>query len=155
MPIPIRVLAFVAAVTLTAGCGALRGAMSAPPDPLADARTFFDSYISAIRAGQRDRIASFYSEKGAYTAYGTAANLESRETMDAIYRGPRWQPPTHFVFDTLAFHRLDDDEVLVTGRFRWVAGGADTIRVGYVGLLERTASGYGIRVESETTLPRR
>ena len=143
----------LAILTLSAlACFRGRGAPAA--DPMAEARAFFDSYVAALRAGQRDRIATFYSASGAYLANNGPAVLMSRAAIDNIYRGTGWQPPVHFAFDTLTFDRLDDDEVLVSGRFRWVTSRPDTMRVVYLAVLERAPSGYGIKVESETVLPR-
>lgn len=132
-----------------------------PPTPpvlsaerVAEARTLFYHYETALRAGQRDRLASFYAPSGAVRIINGRRRFETRAQLDSTYRGS-WQPPVFFAFDSLAYDALSGDDVLVTGRFRWVtAQRPDTLRVLYLAVLQQTSEGPRIRVEHETVVPR-
>ena len=121
---------------------------------LAEARTFFYNYETALRAGQRDRLASFYAPSGAVIVINGQRRFQTPAQIDSTYRGP-WQPPVFFAFDTLSYDALSGGDVLVTGRFRWVtAQRPDTLRVVYLAVLQQTSAGPRIRVEHETVIPR-
>jgi hypothetical protein len=124
-------------------------------DRLAEARTFFYNYETALRAGQRDRLASFYSPSGAIIVINGGRRFQTPAQIDNTYRGPSWQPPVFFAFDSLTYDALSGSDVLVTGRFRWVtAQRPDTLRVVYLAVLQQTQTGPRIRVEHETVVPR-
>ena len=149
-------------LTMLAGAACGRNPRPAgPPSPpmlsaerLAEARTLFYNYETALRAGQRDRLASFYTPSGAVVVINGARRYQTRAQIDSTYRGP-WRPPVFFSFDSLAYDALSGGDVLVTGRFRWVrAQQPDTLRVVYLAVLEQTSEGPRIRAEHETVVPR-
>ena len=130
----------------------------APPvlsaERVAEARALFYNYETALRAGQRDRLASFYAPSGAVIVINGRRQFQTPAQIDSTYRGG-WQPPVFFAFDSLAYDALSGGDVLVTGRFRWVrAQQPDTLRVVYLAVLQQTPSGPRIRVEHETVVPR-
>ena len=155
----IRTLVFL---TVLAGVACSRNPRTpGPPAPpvlsasrLAEARTLFYNYETALRAGQRDRLASFYSPSGAIIVINGRRRFQTPAQLDSTYRHG-WQPPVFFAFDSLSYDALDGGDILVTGRFRWVAAQRpDTLRVVYLAVLQPTSAGPRIRVEHETVVPR-
>jgi ketosteroid isomerase-like protein len=133
-----------------------------PPTPpvlsaerAAEARTLFYDYETALRAGQRNRLVSFYAPSGAVIVFNGQRSFRTPAQIDSLYRGSAWQPPVFFAFDNLAYDALSGGDVLVTGRFRWLrAQSADTLRLTYLAVLRQTPAGLRISVEHETQVAR-
>ena len=143
-----------AACTIGLGCGA-----ASPPYPApasfsdSDASAFYRDYESALKAHRRDTIAHFYHADGALFVLNGERIRNSRVAIDSMYR-TQWQGPVFFSFDSLQFESLNPDQILVTGRFRWLsAQSPDTGRYAYLSILDRTPKGLKIRLEHETQLP--
>jgi ketosteroid isomerase-like protein len=124
-------------------------------DLIAEARSFYASYEAALRAGQRERLASFYTADGALLQVnGQRMRLTSRG-IDSVYRGAGWRPPAFFAFDRLEFDRVSDRDVMATGTLRWLdTGSSDTAQVAYTAILRRVDNRFAIRTEHETVLTR-
>lgn len=126
------------------------------PQALAGAREFFAAYESALKAHRRDTLANFYHPGGALLVVNGARLSLTLAAIDSLYRGPGWQGPVFFSFDSLRFEAIAPTQVVVTGGFRWLpAQSADTARYVYLAILDRTTSGLKIRVEHETNVPKR
>lgn len=122
-------------------------------DLIAEARSFYAAYEAALKAGQRERLASFYAADGALLQLNGQRMRPSNHAIDSVYRGPGWQPPTFFAFDRLEFDRLSGSDVLATGTFRWLdAARPDTMRVAYTAILRRADDRFAIRSEHETVI---
>lgn len=153
--LPKAALVFMAA-TLTVGCAATpNGATTVTPADYSDAKTFYDAYATALRAHRRDTLARFYHPAGALIVLDGMRLSLTNAGIDSLYRGPNWEGPAFFAFDSLRFDAQGADRLLVTGGFRWrEAMSSDTVRYIYLSLLERTPGGLKIRVEHETVRPR-
>jgi hypothetical protein len=117
---------------------------------------FFAAYESALKAHRRDTLAHFYHPAGALIVINGSRMTPTHAGIDSIYRGPGWQGPAFFSFDSLRFEAITPAQVVVTGGFRWLeAQSADTGRYVYLALLQRTSAGLKIRLEHETERPKR
>jgi hypothetical protein len=118
----------------------------------ADAREFYQRYQSALQLHRRDTIAQFYHSDGALIIFNGVRERRSNAALDSRYRG-RWRGPVFFTFDSLRFEPLRNEQVLVTGGFRWLsAESPDTGHFAYLSILDRTPAGLKIVVEHETPL---
>jgi hypothetical protein len=126
------------------------------PEALAGVREFFAAYESALKAHRRDTLAHFYHPGGALIVLNGTRMTLTLAGIDSLYRGPGWQGPVFFSFDSLRFEAIAPAQVVVTGGFRWLqAQSADTGRYVYLAIVDRTTGGLKIRVEHETDLPKR
>ncbi len=124
--------------------------------PLADVRDFFGAYESALKSHRRDTLAHFYHPGGALIVFDGARMTLTFPRIDSLYRGPGWQGPAFFSFDSLRFEAIAPAQIVVTGGFRWLdARSSDTGRYVYLAIVERTTTGLKIRVEHETSRPKR
>jgi ketosteroid isomerase-like protein len=147
-----RLVPATALVVLQLSC-ASAPAYETQGDAIADARSFYAAYEAALKAGQRERLASFYAADGAIVQLNGRRLRLSHHAVDSVYRGAGWQPPAFFAFDNLEFDRLSDGDVMATGTLRWLdAGASDTTRVAYTAILRRADNRLAIRSEHETVI---
>jgi hypothetical protein len=144
-------------------CAAVIGCSSAPRTngettvPESEARAFYQQYESALKLHRRDTLAHFYHPAGALIVFNGTRSQVTNAGLDSRYRG-QWTGPVFFAFDSLQFLPLRAQQVLVTGRFRWLGQQSpDTGHFAYLSILDRTSAGLKISVEHETQLsiPRR
>jgi hypothetical protein len=149
-------LRLAAAVYVALGCvSTASGQESRNPQALG-VREFFAAYESALKAHRRDTLAHFYHPSGALVVVNGTRMTLTLAGIDSLYRGPGWQGPVFFSFDSLRFEAIAPTQVVVTGGFRWLpAQSTDTGRYVYLAIVDRTTRGLKIRVEHETALPKR
>jgi len=122
---------------------------------VADAQAFMASYAEDLLAGRRDAIAARYDRRGAYRVGLGEKELQSFDSIGAMYRGRMWGPPVSFAWHDLSYEVVGPDAVVVTGLFDWGAAADRKIRVSYTGLLVRQDGRLVIRLEDESYAPPR
>lgn len=151
-----RLLFLAIALTIVGACTTARVLDDSSDRNLRnEAIAFYDRYSAALRAGERTRLAQFYSPQGALLVINGQRMRMTHAGIDSIYRGPGWSPPVFFEFQDLDYEELPGRQVLVTGRFRWLrAANADTGRFVYLAIVQPVDSGVAIRLEHETQIGR-
>lgn len=140
----------------TMGSGASAQAQrTAPAAGIRDAAArLFTAYGLAIATPRLGEIAQFYDTGPVLRVINGTTRRTTRAALDSVYRF-RWQAPTFFQFDSLAYDSISPRQVLVTGRFRWQsAGSMDTVPFLYAALVEAVGGEMVIRFEHETEIPR-
>lgn len=146
----------------------LAGACQADPPPVADADdapawseaevrqeigAFMDAYFDDLTGGDPDGVVARY-EAGRATIgrYGALEALDSA-ALRTRYAWLETQPPGDLWWLEVDHDVLGRDAVLTTGIIGWVdtPEAADTTLITYTGLLVRTADGWRIRHEHEST----
>jgi hypothetical protein len=148
---------------ILATCALVVTACAAPADgsdepdgfAAADVRTFYEVYEAELRAHRRDTLAHFYHPEGATIVFDGERMQFTHAGLDSLYKGD-WEGPLFLAFDSLHWQPFSSSHGIVTGGFRWLAPESpDTVQYVYLSVLERTAAGFRILVEHETTLPPR
>ena len=128
------------------------------PEPaiVAEARTFMAAYAQALQQGDRAGIAARYDRTGAFHLGNGSKSFESYARIQAIYASADWQPPHRFEWRDLSYEPAGPDAVVIAGQFLWTpAEGAAPLTYSYTALLRRQDGVLRIRLEDESTAPRR
>ncbi|HYI64937.1 MAG TPA: hypothetical protein VEW71_08640 [Allosphingosinicella sp.] len=118
---------------------------------VAEARSFMAGYERDLIAGDRAAIAARHDRRGAWRLGQGEKSFLSWEAIRAHYAGPRWGPPSGFVWRELSYEPAGPDSVVVIGLFDWGAGeGRLPVTYSYTGLLVRQDGELRIRLEDES-----
>lgn len=124
-----------------------------PADLKASAAAFYQAYGSALATPHRGAIAGFYHHDGALVVLNGVSRRMTHADLRTKYQGS-WSPPAFFAWDGLTFDAIGQENVIVTGGFRWQgAGQQDTVPYIYAALLVAVDSGMAIVFEHETVRP--
>jgi hypothetical protein len=108
-------------------------------------------YADDLRAGDRARIAARYDRRGAWRVGDGIAQLDTWDSISAVYASERWQPPAAFEWQDLAYELAGPDSVVVIGRFAWTpAVGRPPMVFSYTALLVMQEGALRIRLENES-----
>jgi len=120
----------------------------AATDILDLAHFFMDTYAEDVSAGDRKALANRYSRRGTIFIGG---EWKEELTFDKLSReyATSWKPPVAFRWQDLAFEKLGDQSVLVTGGVaRSDKPGAESTSHSYAVLLVKEDGALRIRMES-------
>jgi hypothetical protein len=112
------------------------------------------SYAGELVAGDRAAIARRYSSGGAYSLGFKPKSFDSAAAIARRYAGPEWQKPEAFAWEALSYEQLGPGSCLVTGGFRWTAGGR-AMSFAYTAVLRAEAGGLRVMLEHESPLRRK
>jgi hypothetical protein len=117
----------------------------------AAAVAFMSQYADDLRAGDRARIAARYDRRGAWRVGDGLAQLDTWDSISAVYASERWQPPAAFEWQDLAYELAGQDSVVVIGRFAWTpVAGQPPMVFSYTALLVMQEGALRIRLENES-----
>ena len=120
----------------------------------AEARQFMADYAADLQRGDRLALAERYHADGVYMVGEGDKSLMTKEQVTQLYLGD-WNPPAAFSWEDLSFEPIDENAILVIGRFQWTLANEERpLNFSYSSLLRRDASGHlRIRMENESTRP--
>jgi hypothetical protein len=120
----------------------------AATDILDLAHFFMDTYAEDIASGDRKALANRYSRRGTIFIGGEWKEQLTFDQLSKEY-ATRWKPPAVFRWQNLAFEKLGDQAILVTGGIaRSDKPGAETTSHSYAVLLVKEEGALRIRMES-------
>jgi len=115
------------------------------------AHFFMDTYAEDVTSGDRKALADRYSRRGTIFIGGEWKEELTFDKLSSEYASS-WKPPVTFRWQGLAFEKLGEQAVLVTGGVaRSDKPGAETISHSYAALLVKEDGVLRIRMESGTS----
>ncbi|KRB83255.1 hypothetical protein [Duganella sp. Root198D2] len=120
----------------------------AATDILDLAHFFMDTYADDVAAGDRKALANRYSRRGTIFIGGEWKEELTFDKLSSEY-AKSWKPPATFRWQGLAYEKLGDQSVMVTGGVaRSDQAGAETTSHSYAVLLVKEDGELRIRMES-------
>ncbi len=120
----------------------------AATDILDLAHFFMDTYAEDVTAGDRKALVNRYSRRGTIFIGGEWKEELTFDKLSSEY-AKGWKPPVTFRWQGLAFEKLGDQSVMVTGGVaRSDQAGAETTSHSYAALLVKEDGELRIRMES-------
>lgn len=120
----------------------------AATDILDLAQFFMDTYAEDVTAGDRKALANRYSRRGTIFIGGEWKEEIGFDKLSSEY-AKSWKPPVTFRWQGLAYEKLGDQSVMVTGGVaRSDKAGAETTSHSYAVLLVKEDGVLRIRMES-------
>jgi len=112
------------------------------------AHFFMDTYADDLTAGDRKALANRYSRRGAIFIGGELKEEVPFDKLSGEFAAS-WKPPVTFRWQGLAFEKLGDQAVMITGGVaRSDKAGAETFSHSYAVLLVKEDGVLRIRMES-------
>jgi hypothetical protein len=112
------------------------------------AHFFMDTYAEDVSEGDRKALANRYSRRGTIFIGGEWKEEISFDKLSSEY-AKTWKPPVTFRWQGLAYEKLGDQSVLVTGGVaRSDHAGTETTSHSYAALLVKEDGVLRIRMES-------
>ncbi|HYP29403.1 MAG TPA: DUF4440 domain-containing protein [Blastocatellia bacterium] len=119
-----------------------------------EVREFYDTYAEDLRQHRRDAIADRYDPRGVFFLGHGVKTLRSFEETKNRYQ-TKWAGPKSFEWKDLSVEVLSPDAAVVVGRFDWQVETGEILTYSYTGLLVKHSGRWRIRVEDESTQPRK
>ncbi|MGW8390198.1 hypothetical protein [Pseudoduganella sp. HUAS MS19] len=117
-------------------------------DVLDLAHYFMDTYAEEVSSGDRKALANRYSRRGTILIGGEWKEELSHERLSSEF-ATSWKPPATFRWQNLAFEKLSDQSVMITGGVaRSDKAGGETASQSYAVLLVKEDGELRIRMES-------
>ena len=112
------------------------------------AQFFMNSYADDVSAGERKALANRYSRRGTIFIGGEWKEEVAFDKLSREY-ATSWKPPVTFRWQGLAFEKLGEEAVMITGGVaRGDKAGAETFSHSYAVLLIKEDGVLRIRMES-------